>query len=109
MVAEGKDRGKNPTPADTKGAACYLPHCPTTTATRRPFHSPFLRRRCLCPAPRGTNFLPVLWVFRVRVVGDGGEGAAKAALPVFLFPNGHGLHPCFVVAKIWADRVSGEG
>ena len=38
----------------------------------------------------------------------GGGGAAKWLAPGLLVPNGgpaHGLHPRFVVAKIWADRL----
>ena len=42
----------------------------------------------------------------------GGGGAAKWLAPGLLVPNGgpaHGLHPCFVVAKIWADRRATGG
>ena len=46
--------------------------------------------------------------------GGGGGRQQKVCSLCFLFlePNRepvHGLHPCFVVAEIWADRVGGGG
>ena len=44
-------------------------------------------------------------------VGGGGRGSKRSA-PLFSGPQGepaHGLHPCFVVAEIWADRASAQG
>ena len=42
----------------------------------------------------------------------GGGGGSKRSAPLFPGPQGepaHGLHPRFVVAEIWADRVWGGG
>ena len=42
----------------------------------------------------------------------GGGGGSKSSAPLFPGPQGepaHGLHPRFVVAEIWADRVRGGG
>ena len=43
----------------------------------------------------------------------GGGGGSKRSAPLFPGPQGepaHGLHPRFMVAEIWADRVlGGEG
>ena len=42
----------------------------------------------------------------------GGGGGSKRSAPLFPGPQGepaHGLHPRFVVAEIWADRVLGGG
>ena len=41
-----------------------------------------------------------------------GAGGGEGLLPCFLLPKrepAHGLHPCFAVAEIWADRDPGGG
>ena len=45
-------------------------------------------------------------------ISVGGGGGSKRPAPLFPGPQGgpaHGLHPRFVVAEIWADKVLGGG
>ena len=45
-------------------------------------------------------------------ISVGGDRGSKRSAPLFPGPQGepaHGLHPRFVVAEIWADRVQGGG
>ena len=53
----------------------------------------------------------VLGLFPVRPhFCRGGKGQQKVCSPISWSPRGHGLHPYFVVAEIWADRgVKGGG
>ena len=46
--------------------------------------------------------------FRSGPISVGGGGGSKRSAPLFPGPQeepAHGLHPRFVVAEIWADRV----
>ena len=50
--------------------------------------------------------------FRSGPISVGGGRGSKRSAPLFPGPQGepaHGLHPRFVVAEIWADRVQGGG
>ena len=50
--------------------------------------------------------------FRSGPISVGGGGGSKRSAPLFPGPQeepAHGLHPRFVVAEIWADRVDGGG
>ena len=50
--------------------------------------------------------------FRSGPISVGGGGGSKRSAPLFPGPQeepAHGLHPRFVVAEIWADRVLGGG
>ena len=50
--------------------------------------------------------------FRSGPISVGGGGGSKRSAPLFPGPHeepAHGLHPRFVVAEIWADRVLGGG
>ena len=50
--------------------------------------------------------------FRSGPISVGGGGGSKRSAPLFPGPQeepAHGLHPRFVVAEIWADRVRGGG
>ena len=50
--------------------------------------------------------------FRSGPISVGGGGGSKRSAPLFPGPQeepAHGLHPRFVVAEIWADRVQRGG
>ena len=50
--------------------------------------------------------------FRSGPISVGWGGGSKRSAPLFPGPQeepAHGLHPRFVVAEIWADRVGGGG